>query len=655
VDGLRALAVLSVLFFHAQLGPFAGGFVGVDVFFVISGFLITGILLREQAQGRFSLAGFYARRARRIGPALLAVSLACIVPAWLLMDARELRAFFRLLASVAVAGSNFVLAATTGYFDGAAEDQPLLHTWSLGVEEQFYGSSRCCWWRWRAGVSPAGSRCWRCWPWARSRWPSRAPSATPTPTSSCPSGGPGSCSRAASRRWSPRVRRRCAALAPGPRGDGPCAIGAAVFWFDRATPSPSLALLLPVAGTVLVLLCADTGTLAAACWRCGRWWASASSPTACTCGTSRCWLSRASRSAHACRRMALGRDRGEPACWRRSPGSSSSKPFRTGRAAASGGRWLFAGAAVAAVPRRRHRRAGRGAHVRHLASGIADAFEPPPRTGQLLRPAAGARAPRSLVRDQRRGRADPELRAVRRQPRLASCWKPRGGGAQRRPQWLFAGFSACPPLLDVVLLYSPDRAQRDCEAMNTQMLAQVRRAGIRDVYLVAKWSYSTEAWSTGFINALGFSRSDPSTVEGSRRAFRHGYEATVRAYAAAGVRLHVVEQVPQQEQEPRALYKRLERQATRSAGAAGGGFRDAGPPSPAAGLRGVGAARARPAAPRAAEFRQRAVRRQALRHRHARPSFLQGRSHLSALGAQRLVTPLVRSLRRPAALDAPAN
>ncbi len=137
IDGLRAIAVLSVIFFHAGIPGFSGGFVGVDVFFVISGYLITGILLREHASDQFSLGRFYERRIRRILPALFFVLLVCIPFGWSLMDPY---AFWRLgqgLVGVTLFVSNILFWRTTNYFTATVEN-PLLHTWSLGVEEQFY-------------------------------------------------------------------------------------------------------------------------------------------------------------------------------------------------------------------------------------------------------------------------------------------------------------------------------------------------------------------------------------------------------------------------------------------------------------------------------------------------------------------------------------
>ncbi len=139
IDGLRAVAVLPVILFHAGLmGPLQGGFVGVDVFFVLSGYLITAIILGEQAKGTFTVAGFYERRARRILPALVVMCLATIPFAWLLLLPFEFTQHFKALGAVAVFISNVFFWDRTGYFDLASEAQPLLHTWSLAVEEQFY-------------------------------------------------------------------------------------------------------------------------------------------------------------------------------------------------------------------------------------------------------------------------------------------------------------------------------------------------------------------------------------------------------------------------------------------------------------------------------------------------------------------------------------
>jgi peptidoglycan/LPS O-acetylase OafA/YrhL len=138
IDGLRALAVLPVILFHAGFEWFSGGFVGVDVFFVISGYLITTIIISEMAEGKFSIVNFYERRARRILPALFFVMLACLPFAWLWLTPTDLKDFGQSLVAVSTFSSNILFWWESGYFDTAAELKPLLHTWSLAVEEQYY-------------------------------------------------------------------------------------------------------------------------------------------------------------------------------------------------------------------------------------------------------------------------------------------------------------------------------------------------------------------------------------------------------------------------------------------------------------------------------------------------------------------------------------
>jgi peptidoglycan/LPS O-acetylase OafA/YrhL len=138
IDGLRAIAVAAVILFHAGFALFSGGFVGVDVFFVISGFLITSIIAEELKAGRFSVLRFYERRARRILPALFTVMAACVPLAYSLLSPDDLKDFAQSLAAICLFASNVLFWGESGYFDTQAELKPLLHTWSLAVEEQFY-------------------------------------------------------------------------------------------------------------------------------------------------------------------------------------------------------------------------------------------------------------------------------------------------------------------------------------------------------------------------------------------------------------------------------------------------------------------------------------------------------------------------------------
>jgi peptidoglycan/LPS O-acetylase OafA/YrhL len=138
IDGLRSIAVLAVVAFHAFPRHFAGGYVGVDIFFIISGFLISGILFDNLDQNSFSIAEFYSRRVRRIFPALSVVLITCLGFGWVSLLADEFQALGKQTAAGVGFVSNFLFWSESGYFDVASETKPLLHLWSLAIEEQFY-------------------------------------------------------------------------------------------------------------------------------------------------------------------------------------------------------------------------------------------------------------------------------------------------------------------------------------------------------------------------------------------------------------------------------------------------------------------------------------------------------------------------------------
>jgi peptidoglycan/LPS O-acetylase OafA/YrhL len=138
IDGLRAIAVTSVLFYHANSAWLPGGFIGVDIFFVISGFLISSIILGGIDRGTFSFGDFYARRVKRIFPALLLVLLTVSMAGWFSLFTDEYERLGKHVAAGAAFLSNIILWKEAGYFDPASDLKPLLHLWSLGIEEQFY-------------------------------------------------------------------------------------------------------------------------------------------------------------------------------------------------------------------------------------------------------------------------------------------------------------------------------------------------------------------------------------------------------------------------------------------------------------------------------------------------------------------------------------
>ena len=163
IDGLRALAVVPVMLFHGDLPGWQSGFAGVDVFFVISGYLITDQIVRDLTDGTFTFAAFYARRARRIVPALALVVAATLAGGWIWFFPSNYRDLGRSAAMLAAFASNVFLWIKAGYFTASAETKPLLHTWSISIEEQFYlviPALVCAAWRWRhRGVVAALAAC----------------------------------------------------------------------------------------------------------------------------------------------------------------------------------------------------------------------------------------------------------------------------------------------------------------------------------------------------------------------------------------------------------------------------------------------------------------------------------------------------------------
>ena len=138
IDGLRAISVLLVVAFHAFPEKFPNGFVGVDVFFVISGFLITNIILVGFSEGQFSFKKFFARRAKRLLPALIVVITATLIAGWFLLFSYEYSSLAKQVIGATIFASNIFFYGEHGYFDTASELKPLLHLWSLAIEEQYY-------------------------------------------------------------------------------------------------------------------------------------------------------------------------------------------------------------------------------------------------------------------------------------------------------------------------------------------------------------------------------------------------------------------------------------------------------------------------------------------------------------------------------------
>ncbi|WP_075292742.1 acyltransferase family protein [Pararhizobium arenae] len=262
IDGLRAVAVVPVILFHAGLSSFSGGFIGVDIFFVISGYLITSIIISEQEKGGFSILRFYERRARRIVPVLSFVLLCCLPFAWAWMLPAQMEDFGASLIAVSLFASNVLFWQEAGYFAPSAELQPLLHTWSLAVEEQYYvvfPLAVMLLWRFGRPVVIAAIAITALLSLALAQYGS-ANFATANfylPTS---------------RAWELLAGSLCAFLVSGGYARnsnllsalGLVLIGVGIFVYDAATPYPSFYTAVPVVGTVLIVLYGWQGTWTAA-------------------------------------------------------------------------------------------------------------------------------------------------------------------------------------------------------------------------------------------------------------------------------------------------------------------------------------------------------------------------------------------------------
>lgn len=265
IDGLRALAVLPVILFHAGFETFSGGFVGVDVFFVISGYLITTIILSELEQGTFSIVNFYERRARRILPALFLVIFVSIPFAWFWLLPSDMKEFSQSLVSVPFFTSNIFFLRESGYFDTAAELKPLLHTWSLAVEEQYYLLFPLfLMWFWRLGkrwilvlLGLAFITSLAVAQWAAYANPAAAFYLLPTRGWELLTGAFAAfyLSQAKREAFSQKVSEAGGWV-------GVALILYAVFNYSKATPFPGLYALIPTLGTLLVILFATQQTTA---------------------------------------------------------------------------------------------------------------------------------------------------------------------------------------------------------------------------------------------------------------------------------------------------------------------------------------------------------------------------------------------------------
>jgi peptidoglycan/LPS O-acetylase OafA/YrhL len=546
IDGLRAIAVLSVVGYHAFPGLVRTGFAGVDVFFVISGFLITRNIAEHLARNTFSFGDFYARRIRRIFPALAIVLIATYGIGWVVLFANEFSRLGKHVAAGAGFVANIVLKQEAGYFDYSADTKPLLHLWSLGVEEQFYLA----------------------WPlllfWI---WPRVNPVImllTVTVASLAASLYASIYVPAAAfylpwfRLWELAIGGLLALVMPLALTER-SAIGRHVLG--------ALGLAAILAG---VLLATDRATFPG-------WWVLL--PT-----TGACLLIATGADGGVNRLLAL-----RPLVW---VGLISYPlylwhwplltfarildgplPSRTVRATL-----VVVSVILAWVTYRIVERPLRlPIHGARKAIGLAASMAMVCAIG-VITFTSGGFAFRSVARD-----AQPYVQSMDESPRWRECFdieyahsradrwncelNPAAGpptafvfgdshtsallpaferaAALRNQNLYMTGFSGCPPLLGISVVRG-DLEVRNCQALNERVARFVIDRQLRDLYLVAAWTYYTDGDYTGENYSMLTTGDTPHTLAGSRLAFERGLDLTLARYRAAGVRLHFVSKVPSQ-------------------------------------------------------------------------------------------------------------
>lgn len=561
IDGLRAVAVIPVILFHAGFKTFSGGFVGVDIFFVISGYLITSIILSEMEEGKFSLLNFYERRARRILPALFFVMLVCLPFAWLWLVPADMMGFSQSLAAVSAFASNVLFWRTSGYFETAAELKPLLHTWSLAVEEQYYllfplfliGA-------WRLGkrsilslLVVAAIMSLAAAEWGSVKRPTASFYLLPT------------------RGWELLIGVFVAFYYSNNRKQdfsrwvdqawstiGLMLLLYAIFVFDHQTPFPSLYTLVPTIGAALIVLFATPKT-----------WVGALLGNPFLVG-----VGLISYSAYLWHQplfaFAKHRSMDEPSkllmgllavvsvvfayfSWK-----YVETPFRSKQKFSREKIFTYATAGSVCficVGLAGHFSGGFESRF-DLPKSVADSFKTTDKSKECL--------DKSFVHTREDWYCDSGLRddkvsfVVFGDSHSLSLFDTFHAAAASSKQYgMFTSASGCTPFLEVYALRG-DQAERDCFLLNKRVFDYVKSNKITKVFLVARWTYYTDGgyYGTNF-SYIGLSKSDAASKEISRKAFVYGLQKTIEAYTNIGVKLYIVTQVPQQKYEPKDVYYKL--------------------------------------------------------------------------------------------------
>jgi peptidoglycan/LPS O-acetylase OafA/YrhL len=571
IDGLRALAVLPVLLFHAGFQSFGGGYVGVDIFFVISGYLITSIIINELHAGTFSIVKFYERRARRILPALFLVMLACLPFAWLWMSPTGLQEFSKSLVAVSLFLSNLLFWKEAGYFATANELKPLLHTWSLAVEEQYYVlfplllmlAWRFVARRWLIGFLCLGALASLALSeWALTRYTSASFYLLPTRGWELLIGALAAFYLFSNNKHTENSSHlhQIASLL------GVLLITYSIFSFDKFTPFPGINALPSTIGAVLIVLYANpqnvVGKILGSKLLVG--------------------IGLISYSTYLWHQPLFSFARygsiQEPSkivylllillslllaffTWK-----FVETPFRNKNITSRKqifcfgllGSLFFIAVGLIGVY-------NKGFEKRfNMPASLSSSF------GLTDRANACFDKPNSHISDD--WLCDLGIKSVQTEDRTEV--KPafvvlgdshakslfdafNEAALQANIHAVYSGTSACPPLLGIYVLRS-DLAPVACHLMNQRMFDYVKTNQIKKVFLIGRWSAYTEGGYDGAAATwIGLTKDSKKQKAASRLAFEAGLKQTVAAYASIGAQLYIVEQVPQQTLNVKDLYYKI--------------------------------------------------------------------------------------------------
>ena len=562
IDGLRALAVIPVILFHAGFQSFSGGFVGVDVFFVISGYLITSLILAEQHAGTFTLIGFYERRARRILPALFVVMFVSVFFAWYVMPPSDRKEFSESIMAASAFVSNVYFWRQAGYFDTASETKPLLHTWSLSVEEQYYvlfPLFLLFTWKFGKRLIVELLIFIAIMSFSVAQW--------------------GSLNKQAfsffvlpARGWELLVGALIAFYlftrdADKPTiktfsqigsGLGLLLLTCAIFAFDKHTPFPGVYTLIPTTSTALIIVFATEQTLV------GKMLAS----------KVLVGIGLISYSAYLwhyplfafARHVSIG----EPSnmvllaliaatlCLAYLSWKFVETPFRQ-RQRIERNKIFFYGTVSSvffvAV-----------GFLGHWYKGFESKYDLPPSLSTSL--LMSHRQAECFDKEQVHTRNDwmcalgnkdhsrPSFIVLGDSHALSFLDAFDKAAESENVTGAFSAVSSCPPLLEIHPL-NVSQEVNNCNLLNERIFEYVRTNEIKKVFLVARWTYYTDGgYDSDELLFLGLSKDAKPSKDSSRQAFEVALQNTIEAYQKIGARVYVVSQIPQQQYDAKKLYHR---------------------------------------------------------------------------------------------------